>query len=280
MTPPASKQLFIDETVTVHQGQDAAQRLAAHNDLRFFEPGKGIARVDRARWEEAQRYERRTWMELNRGAVEDRNQVHAARFAGYEALAGRAFPRAIELGCGPFTNLRHVLEVANVGEVHLLDPLAKSYLDHPGCRYRGGYLSAEPRFPGTRLRTGRARSVKLEPCSIEDYRPDGRFDLVVMVNVLEHCQDAEAVLARVDELLVPGGTFVFHDTFIVPDRLEEVMHALYDAGHPIRLDRRLVEGWLAPRFLPRWRAEVRASEQAGELELPLELVYFIGDRRA
>ena len=279
MAHPPPKPLFIDETVTVHQGADAASRLAAKNDLRFFEPGKGIARVDRARWEEAQRYEKRTWMDLNRGAVEDRNQVHAARFAGYEALAGRRFERAIELGCGPFTNLRLILEVADVGEVHLLDPLARDYLAHPGCRYRTGTLSAEPRHPGARFRVGVGRPVTLEACAIEDYRPRGRFDLVVMVNVLEHCLDAEAVLRRVDELVAPGGTFVFHDTFITPERLQEVMSALYDAGHPIRLDRRLVGYFLAPRFEPRWHAEVYESERCGDLELPLELVYFVGTRR-
>jgi len=279
MAPEAPKTLFIDENVTVHHGDDAASRLAAKNDLRFFEAGKGIARVDRARWEEAQRYEKRTWMDLNRGAMEDRNQVHAARFAGYEALAGRRFGRAIELGCGPFTNMRLILEVADVGEVHLLDPLAKEYLAHPGCRYRTGTLAAEARYPGTRLRVGVSRPVTLEACAIEDYRPSGRFDLLVIVNVLEHCLDAEAVLRRIDELVAPGGTFVFHDTFITPDRLHEVMSKLYDAGHPIRIDRRVVGEFLGPRFEPRWHAEVYESERAGDLELPLELVYFIGTRR-
>jgi SAM-dependent methyltransferase len=278
MAPLPPKPLFIDENVTVHQGDDAATRLAAKNDLRFFEAGKGIARVDRARWEEAQRYEKRTWMDLNRGAMEDRNKVHAARFAGYEALAGRRFPRAIELGCGPFTNMRLILEVADIGEVHLLDPLAAEYLSHPGCRYRGGTLAAEPRFANTKFRVGVSRPTTLEACAIEDYQPKGRFDLVVMVNVLEHCLDAEAVLRKVDELVAPGGTFVFHDTFITPERLHQVMSALYDAGHPIRLDRRLVGEFLAPRFEPRWHAEVYESERAGDLELPLELVYFIGTR--
>jgi SAM-dependent methyltransferase len=219
-------------------------------------------------------------MELNRSAQEDRNRVHAARFAGYEALAGRRFERAIELGCGPFTNLRLAMEVADLGEVHLLDPLARDYLSHPGCRYRNGTLAAEPRWPHALARRNVARPVTVEACAIEEYRPAGRFDLVVMVNVLEHCFDAPAVLARIDELLAPGGTFVFHDTFIAPARLLEVMTSLYDAGHPIRLDRGLVETWLAGRFEPAWRAEVRETERVAGLELPLELAYFIGRRLA
>ena len=64
-------------------------------------------KVDATRWQEAQRFERKTWMEQNLGAVDDRNEFHKQEFGGYQAIAGRTFENVIELGCGLlFTNLR------------------------------------------------------------------------------------------------------------------------------------------------------------------------------
>lgn len=46
-------------------------------------------------------------------------------------------------------------------------------------------------------------------CSrIEDFRTDARFDVVLLLNLIEHVRDPAAVLAQVGELLAPGGILV------------------------------------------------------------------------
>src|SRR5262249_52947134 len=53
---------FVDDNIREYHGAAAAQRLAEKNDSRFLTP-QGILQVDRERWTEAQRYEKKTWME-------------------------------------------------------------------------------------------------------------------------------------------------------------------------------------------------------------------------
>jgi SAM-dependent methyltransferase len=294
-----SKQIFIDGDTRVFEGEEAAARLAQRNDGRFYEPDRGVARVDHERWLEAQRYERKTWMEHNRSALDDRNRQHLERFFGYRALAGRHFERAIELGCGPFTNLRLILQVASAGRIHLLDPLVRDYVDHPLCRFRGGRLGGlrlPPLASLLALRTPRValselagalraggvlgRPVQLEATSIEDFRTEQRFDLVVMINVIEHCRDVDAVLRKVDEILLPGGTFVFHDKFMSPAGVRATLEDVYDAGHPIRIQRGVVDAFLEPRFHLEFRAEFRDVDEFGGLQFDTTSVYFVGRRRS
>jgi SAM-dependent methyltransferase len=292
--------IFIDRDVHVYEGDEAAAKVAAHNDLRFWEDGRGVTRVDRERWIEAQAYERRTWMNLNRAVLDDRNRTHLARFFGYRTLAGRHFHRAIELGCGPFTNLRLILEVATAEHVHLLDPLVKVYCDHPLCRYRNGRLGGigarigfdalralrNPRLAvaelATALRIGgaRGRRVELEPSSIEDFQTPHRFDLVVMINVIEHCRDVDAVLRKIDEILAPGGTFVFHEAFMSTKELRSTVEDVFDAGHPLRVQRNVVDAFLDGTFDVEFRSEFRDVEDHAGRTFDTTSLFYIGRRRA
>lgn len=40
---------------------------------------------------------------------------------------------------------------------------------------------------------------------IEDFQPDTKFDLIIMLNLIEHVADPEAVLQSMKEMLAPGG---------------------------------------------------------------------------
>ncbi len=288
--------LFVDHDVRVHRGDEAKKLLEDTNDLRFYEAGRGVVRVDTRRWDEAQRYERKTWMELCLRASDDRNRDHLARFGGYEALRGTPFRRAIEVGCGPFTNLRYILNVAKVAEIHLLDPLILDYVVHPLCRYRTGRLGGVPGpaaawhllmsgnpfrqalelLNGIRIGGLRGRSVHLEASSIEDFSTERRFDLIVMINVVEHCRDMNLVLGRIDQLLEPGGVLVFHDRLWDPASLEPTLATLYDAGHPLRVGRGVIDEFLGERFQTISRVDVADDEDAEGVRLPRTAVYFIG----
>jgi hypothetical protein len=258
------KPLYIDEFVRLHQDEETAGLVAARVAETDIDPEKGIVRVPAARWEEAQRYERRTWMQNGRASVSDRNEYHRERFAGYAAIRHRHFRRAMELGAGPYTNIRHILPQCTVDEVHLLDPLIRDYVRHPFCRYSGGRLGglvsqrpsrwpAYARHPAAALgaiwndvRTGglAGRPVTLVADMIEHYATPNPFDLVVMINVIEHCQDAERVLRVIDEILAPGGVLVYHDKMYESDGVRALLGRVYDAGHPLRVDRAVVDHFL------------------------------------
>jgi SAM-dependent methyltransferase len=290
--------LYIDENVAVHEGEEAAQLLRARGGRVDVDPRSGVARVDQGRWEEAQRYERRTWMQHGRRTVSDRNEHHRDRFGGYETLRARRFERGIELGCGPFTNLRFILERCSIGEITLLDPLIGEYLSHPFCRYRGGRLGgllhehparlpaylAHPlralRSKGNDFRVGGwlGRPVALVASTIESFDAAARFDLVVMVNVLEHCRDAYAVLAKIDEIVAPGGVFVYHDKMYDAESVRRLMTVLYDAGHPLRVDHSVVDEFLNACFTPLLRAEHPVRQEFRGVRLDHAELYYIGRR--
>ena len=252
-----TKRLFISADVTVAEGDEAANRLLEKNDARYFSTSEGIVSVDRARWEEAQHYEERTWSVLNRDAADDRNVQHFQRFRGFKAIAGRRFDNVIELGCGPFTNLRLLADVVGLGSVDLLDPLAESYLEHPHCTYRDGALVGHP--------------VRLHPVAIEDFEPDRAYDLVLMLNVIEHCFDAGTVFAKVLTMLEDDGVFVFHDKLYPAKAIDP--SRLYDAGHPLRVRSEVIKSFLRENFKPLFRRTIN------DREVGLPMTYFIGTKR-
>ena len=252
--------LFVTAELEVFQGNDALERLRNCNDAAYLGI-HGVVQVDKERWRLAQKYERKTWMEASLDAVDDRNFDHLQRFRYYQALGTRRFERAIELGCGPFTNMRLLLDyISPPGEVTLLDPLISDYLSHPHCTYRDGHLKGVP--------------VRIVPSSIEEFEVDVPFDLVVMNNVLEHCFDIERIFDRVNECLAPGGVFVFADNVFRKGEVEELVKNQFDAGHPLKVTEDLIDNLLSKNF-----TELYREKYFGLYDQPYRIdVYFIGKK--
>lgn len=290
--------IFIDEHINIYEGKQAAAHLRAKTGTDVPDPEYGVTQVGNTRWQEAQRYERRSWLEKGRWGVTDRNEHHQVRFANYVSLSGRKFKRGIELGCGPFTNLRLILEHCAIEQIYLLDPLISDYRAHPFCRYQHGRLGGifsdnlarlpvylrHPRgFLQNKINDWKiggwfGRSLVLESSMIEAYQPDQRFNLVVMINVLEHCQDAMAVLNKIDELLTPDGVLVFHERLYQAREVERVANVIYDAGHPLRVAQPVIDEFLDHHFIPLMRAQYLVqSEFRGSL-LHYHDLYFIGKK--
>lgn len=128
--------IFIDAGPEVFFGEEARSRLAIRNDSGHHIRGHGIPRVPSDRWEFAQRAETQHWFGLGgkaRVTGDDRNLAHYERFKGYDAVKGCSFANALDVGSGPFTNLRLIgWGPAKVGEASLLDPHVGHYLAHPG----------------------------------------------------------------------------------------------------------------------------------------------------
>jgi len=249
------------------------------------------ARVDLARWQEAQRYERRTWMEKNLASATDRNEYHRRMFGGYAALAGRRFDRAIELGCGPFTNMRMILPSCAIGELTLLDPLITDYLLHPYCQYKngrlGGIFNVRPHaknplilaallYKNFSLGGFFGRPVQIISGMIEQYDLDQTFDLVVMVNVLEHCQDVQVVFDKIEAMLKPGGYFVFHDRLLDNETVKTLSERLYDSGHPLRIQDAVIEEFLSSNFSPLFMEKRSVSRDFRGIHWKEIELYFIG----
>ena len=217
--------LFIDKDINVYQGDDAEKLISQKNDSIYIENG-AILKVDRDRWNDAQFYERKTWMENGLGFSDDRNYEHYQRFDSYKSIVeyqkDRKIKTAIELGCGPFTNIRTIIDLLpDLEELHLLDPLINDYLDHPNCKYKNKKMS---KF-----------NVVTHNYPIEDFKTENKYDLVIMNNVLEHCFDIDKIFKNILDMLNPNGFFIFSDVYFEKEDVERMVNIIYDAGHPIRL---------------------------------------------
>ena len=146
----------------------------------------------------------------------------------------------IELGCGPFTNLRYIVQECKVGKVSLLDPLINEYLNHPYCFYNGEYLYCD-------LNKDNSKKVEIDNLfniPIENLETTNKFDLVVIVNVIEHCFNIPKILGIIDNLLANDGIIIFHDRYYTASKLTKELDYTFDAGHPIKTDRYVIDEFL------------------------------------
>jgi SAM-dependent methyltransferase len=251
-SPPGIEPIFIESGPRIYLGDDALARLARTNDEAYLVPGLGIPAVDLKRWELAQTAEHSHWFESSgsgRRVADDRNFDHFKRFGGYDVLSGRVFDQALEVGCGPFTNLRLLASVCEIKSCSLLDPALDSYLDHRTAYYDRENLYIPPPFRSVarawsrsapiarRLlnATGRAVPIKdLWRIGAEE-TPAESADLVVMINVLEHCLDARKIVASVGAAVRPGGFLVVGDKCYSPQVVSDRVRWMYDQAHPLRV---------------------------------------------
>jgi hypothetical protein len=83
-----STRIFIDEKINIYEGEQAAALLTARTKKELIDPQRGVVEVDQDRWQEAQRYERRSWLEKARRRFSDRNEYHREHFVGYTSIRG------------------------------------------------------------------------------------------------------------------------------------------------------------------------------------------------
>jgi len=264
--------LYIDENINVYTGEEANDRLLIENDTTFLSNGKGIIRVPLERWKKAQNYERKTWMEKALVANDDRNSKHYHYFKQYRPLSRLSFDTAIELGCGPFTNLRLIATKCKILRCTLLDPLIEDYLTHPNCAYNREVLS---------LKKGLFKAPQnipiqdILPLPIEQMPLEHQFDLVVMINVIEHCYDIQAIFNTLKTITRPGGYLVFHDKYYAHSEIALGMRTLYDAGHPLRVAGSLIDEFLEQDYVTKFR-KIITQNYYFEGDRSYQGLYFIG----
>lgn len=224
------KSIFINKNINVYNNQEADRLLLSTNDRQYLNNGEIIS-VSKERWEEAQYYENKTWMKNGINNDDDRNYEHSERFNNYESVRFENIKSYIELGCGPFTNTRVLIDrLPDDCSIHLLDPLIHNYINHPNCFYKNQ----------------KYKNKKLETISssIELFETNMKYDCVLINNVLEHCFDIPSIFNKILSLLKPKAILIFSDVCFLKENIQILSEKTYDAGHPIRISKDTIDLFL------------------------------------
>jgi SAM-dependent methyltransferase len=287
--------VFIDPETSISKGDVAEKLLAEINDKVFLKQGSGVVEVTEDRWRLAQKAEHIYWMKKGLRIRDDRNFHHSRAFKKYAVLANAHFKNALELGCGPFTNLRVIAHHCTIEKCVLLDPLILSYLDHPYCAYTHTHLRLSPSSnlgrklhklkPSwhNKLQEWRGKTIAIDQVHampIEKFTPDRTFDLVVMLNVLEHCLSAEVIFEKILSCTHPGSLFIFQDRLYDYQHIQDSLECMYDAAHPLKVDKTVIHSFLLEKFKPLVN-ETNLEEDDFLLANngKTEMFYFIGERK-
>jgi ubiquinone/menaquinone biosynthesis C-methylase UbiE len=204
--------------------------------------------VDRDRWQMAQTWERQHWIRDQKALAQygknyiwrllamlrlvpkhrgdDRNIWWQRNLDNYSFLPPKV-ENALEVGCGPYTNMRLIREVCQPDHLFLSDPLIRTYV-----KFKMTFVNE----------LHRAAACCLDDHPLEQLPfADDYFDLVVMINVLDHVQDARACMESLIRVLKPGGFVVIGQDLTNDEDFRKQPDGL-KTGHPITLD----ENWFGP----------------------------------
>jgi SAM-dependent methyltransferase len=213
-------------------------------------------KVDPEQWQLAQAWERAFWFREQKnlakfgknqiwrllaafGVVEkyrgdDDNRWWANCFDDYSFLPSTA-ENVIEVGCGPYTNMRLVRKACSPKHLFLSDPLIRTYVRFKMTLVNELYRDA---------------SCYLDDHPLESlpYK-DNYFDLAVMINVLDHVQDANACMANLIRVVKPGGIIILGQDLTNQEDIDAHPDGMR-TGHPITLNDEWFRPHLEGRFTP------------------------------
>jgi SAM-dependent methyltransferase len=204
------------------------------DDSKYIENGQ-ITYVDHKRWIEAQEFEEKCWQDAWT-LQDDWNNWWKNQFDGYEILEENLPDdiRAIEVGCGPFTNMRlieSVLQYKNELRLYLSDPLILSYLKLPTCWVKENSYAYSKNHSENRI-------ITLDDSRLEKLKFDNdAFDLLVCINVLDHVENVDKCFKEIYRVLKSGGLFILgQDLTDWEKRKDPSPKEDQDQGHPIRIN--------------------------------------------
>lgn len=293
-------EVYIDKNINILTGDQAKKALKKENDALYVSDGDGVVRVPLERWKIAQYAEKNHWMKRGIKSIEDRNFHHEIRFDNYKCLSGFKFSKAIELGCGPFTNLRIIGRKVEIEKCTLLDPLINDYLSHPNCTYvNNKLLLAKHLSEKTLINMALGKYItklyniarkyinpsidvdKLIACPVEQMPTDQKYDLVCIINVLEHCYDVNLVFENIMKIMNKEAIFIFHDRYYSHNEVKDSLQLQYDAAHPLKVERKLVDAFLEAHFNTLFKNITHNTVTADGINdgVAYDEVYFIGKLR-
>jgi SAM-dependent methyltransferase len=210
-----------------------------------------IDQVPHERWQAAQTWEQAHWVNAQRmrarygknlvwrllssvGMVskyrgDDWNAWWKSQFDDYRFLPQQV-ENALEAGCGPYTNIRLIREQCQVRHLVLSDPLIRTYV-----RFKLTFVSEMYRQAACVLDDHPLEALPFKA----DY-----FDLAVMINVLDHVQDARKCMENLVGVVKPGGFLIVGQDLTDETDLEVLKKDEGAVGHPIKLTRDWFEPYL------------------------------------
>ena len=229
----------------------------------FRHPDYGSAVIPKARWEKAQEAEALLWKKSRKSDAQrgDRALGHVQFFGRYAALPAGNLGRKVELGSGQWTQTHIMLNARpdiNATSITLIDPGINGYLRSGNALYKNGFLNGVP--------------VDLHSIGAEEvpYSENETFDVVVMINCIEHTFNAFATLETAYRLLRPRGLFIFQERAVRLSENDQIYH-------PVRLPIHFYDWWLGLLYdeIYRFRGKHPSLKRFLEGE-----VYFIGRKTA
>lgn len=236
-------------------------------------------------WREAQQWEEAHWVHTQKqrakfgknflwrvfsafGAVskyrgDDWNQWWRERFDGYRFLPER-LGNVLEAGCGPYTNVRLILERTKIDHLFLSDPLIRTYVKFKLTFVAERYREAD--------------------CILDDHPLEelpfasDYFDAAVMINVLDHVRDAGACMDQLVRVVKPGGFLILGQDLTDAADMEIAKADPGAVGHPIKLRHEWFDRWLKSGFDP-VIDRVLNREEGRAPEMHYGTLLFAGRRR-
>jgi ubiquinone/menaquinone biosynthesis C-methylase UbiE len=214
-----------------------------------------ITKIDKARWAKAQTFEL-SYAQNNVNHGDDYNHWWRKQFDNYKVLNKLTLPSVLEVGCGPHTNIRLILQLINFSRLLLEDPLIHSYL----CMKKQKQIAninifslpveivhLQKKFNASLL------SEPLEELSCEDES----IDLCVCINVLDHVRDSDTCLHQIERVTKKGGIIIIGQDLSNQEDQILCPESWNDTGHPIKMDKSYLDdrlSYLSPllfKVLPR-----------------------------
>jgi len=214
-------------------------------------------RVSEERWKDAQQWEEKHWIGAQKARAkygknfiwrvlslfgfvpkhrgDDWNHWWKQAFADYGFLP-ESVENAIEVGCGPYTNIRLIQERCGTRHLMLSDPLIRTYV-----HFKLTYV---------------ADLYKRAACVLDDHPleelpfADDYFDLAVMINVLDHVKDAPACMDNLIRVIKPGGWLILGQDLSNDEDAAALEADEGRVGHPIKIDEGWFKPWLEKGFEP------------------------------
>ncbi len=291
-----SNPFFIDENITIYTGEEAAKKLSQENDQKFYRDGEGVTAVSEERWKKAQACEKNHWFIRGAKTADDRNFHHSQSFDNYKAIKHLTFNEVLEIGCGPFTNARIISRACTFRQITLLDPMVYDYLNHPFCSYNKNYLHAEyipffgkvvrklmPRAFKTYLSlfSKKTKIAGLLNMPGEQLPTTKKYDLVIMVNVIEHCYSIDTLFNNILSVTQPGSYLVFEDKLFEKNHIVQAVANTYDAAHPIKVDKDYLFKFLNEHFSTAYERVQPEKDYYADQDQSnsIEDLYYIGKRK-
>lgn len=226
-------------------------------------PEYGSAIIPKRRWEAAQDAEAELWRKTSLNAeTGDRAEMHSRQFNFYKSLPSGNLGSIIEIGSGQWTQTLFILRARSdltANGITLVDPGISGYIASGNAVYKDGQLNG---IPVTLL------SVGAEEIPSSHY---GQYDVVVMINCIEHTFNAFATLTIAYRLLKPNGIFIFQERSVRYNAADQMFH-------PIRLSIQFFEWFLDMLYTDMYHFE-DVTHEMGRKEWIEGEVYFIGKKK-